>query len=476
MVNILFDYFIFEVFILSIYLFFSLITCSQTGVYDDITGSSAWEEISARKMPESTLIGLVICEDGAQLFDSKCGSIKPLSYMVANLPPVFHSRINIGMHIASLTGKGFGSWEIFVREMENLWKNGLYVDGVLYQVAVIGVTLDSPAYAEVTHQSTVQAIHGCPKCTDYAGKHDGTRVIYETHRRFLPLKDKRRKKTTAPYVDGIPFFFEDEIRKPCGELSYDQYVAKSEESFLSADKRPVDGCHSVWILDRLPYARYIKRMHDPFHVFKNVCKDILRTLKPSCKGFTNRSSSAQEIEREQKKGRFLNGAVWEFTVREIEISEDRYAGFRHSSDRKDLPRSIFAILSRLKSHDVIVFCIQSARACFIGLGQEEHTENILAIFDLIGEMMSDRINPIYAAEVLLPSFINLAVDHEGLFPGSESTGTLHQLYHVIQDAIQDKLPPRRIWMNSFEHVNQIVKVFCIIYLFNCYMNSDTFLA
>ena len=107
----------------SIYLHFSIIICSQTGVYDDIIGIWACEEISAKKTSEGTLIGLVIYGDGAQLFESNCGSIKPLSYMVANLPPVFHSRISIGMHIASLTRKGFVSWEFFDTEMVNLREN-----------------------------------------------------------------------------------------------------------------------------------------------------------------------------------------------------------------------------------------------------------------------------------------------------------------------------------------------------------------
>lgn len=119
-----------------------------------------------------------------------------------------------------------------------------------------------------------------------------------------------------------------------------------------------------------------------------------------------------------------------------------------------MPRSIFS--SKMKTADKIRFAVRHARFCFSGLGSRAHTCNILDMFDLIKELLQDRVSVTHVRNVLHPKFVSIAVRREGLFPEVESTITIHQVLHTIQK-LPDTGPLKQHWMFAFERLNHHIR-------------------
>jgi len=165
------------------------------------------------------------------------------------------------------------------------------------------------------------------------------------------------------------------------------------------------------------------------HTCANIITDCISMHRAPETGKKNRSSKPKVIEAEQANGRFADGAVWVFQRNEMVTAEDRYKVILKSDPNPDNPKTIWG---PMKSAEKIRFAVRWARYCFDGLGSLAHTENTLAIFDVIGEVMQSTISTRYAREILLPRFVLLAAEREGLFPEVQSTITIHWLYHIIE--------------------------------------------
>ena len=110
----------------------------------------------------------------------------------------------------------------------------------------------------------------------------------------------------------------------------------------------------------------------------------------------------------------------------------------------------------MKTADKIRFAIRHARFCFTGLGSSAHTNNILELFDIISELLNDRISIEYVQEILMPKYINNVVKREGLFPDVENTITIHQIFHLIKKLTQTG-PLKQHWMFPFERLNHHIR-------------------
>ena len=134
--------------------------------------------------------------------------------------------------------------------------------------------------------------------------------------------------------------------------------------------------------------------------------------------------------------------------------EGRWCSIRSTHPDLDLPRSVFS--SKMKTADKIRFGIHFARYCFHGLGSTPHTENILSLFDLMKEIMCDRFSIDHVREVLIPRYVKIIVEREGLFPIVENTITIHQLYHILVNLPRIG-PLRQSWMFVFERLNHHIR-------------------
>jgi hypothetical protein len=165
------------------------------------------------------------------------------------------------------------------------------------------------------------------------------------------------------------------------------------------------------------------------HTASNVIKDCINMHRAPEAGKKNRSSKPKVLAHEQENGRFGDGAVWVFRRNEMEIAEARYKKILTCDPNADNPKSIWG---PMKSAENIRFAVRWARFCFDGLGSKSHTDNTLAIFDIIGEVLQSTISTRYATQNLLPRFVLLAAEREGLFPEVQCTITIHWLYHIIE--------------------------------------------
>jgi len=148
-------------------------------------------------------------------------------------------------------------------------------------------------------------------------------------------------------------------------------------------------------------------------------------------GKKNRSSKPKTIDYEKVTNkRFLDGAIWVFTQDDMATAEARYKSVLMNDPCPDLPKSIFK--SSMKSSDKIRFAVMHARFCFQGLGSIAHTNNTLAVFDIIGEVFAATMSKRYTTEVLLKRYVEVCSEREGLFPEVQCTITVHELYHIIE--------------------------------------------
>lgn len=167
------------------------------------------------------------------------------------------------------------------------------------------------------------------------------------------------------------------------------------------------------------------------HACANIITDSISMHRAPEAGKKNRSSKPKTIEYEKNtNNRFSQGAVWVFSNVEMGIAEARYKSILLNDHDPDLPKSIFK--SAMKSSDKIRFAIRHARFCFQGLGSSAHTNNTLALFDIIGETLQATISKRYATEELLKRCVVVCSEREGLFPEVQCTITVHQLYHIVQ--------------------------------------------
>lgn len=163
----------------------------------DIYDAPRWQQV-AGPLDERGLNRIVIhaCVDSCPAHTRKsAGSVKPLQYFIANLPPWLRYQVRfmlvhalIPATLKAKQAKKYYDW-LGLNEMTPLNRHG--VQGV--RVIVYGNTLDTPGRREILSMQSVQAFYPCPHCLH--SWQPGLRgQIYAGYRRFLPPGSPWRQK------------------------------------------------------------------------------------------------------------------------------------------------------------------------------------------------------------------------------------------------------------------------------------------
>ena len=193
----------------------------------DVYDSPRWKKVCGEPGNRLTRIVLQLCVDGVPAFTKKnckhVGSVKPIQYFVANLPPWLRYRVhNMLVHaLVPATLKGIAASKYYhwlgTHEMTPLFTHG--VDGV--RVIVYGNTMDTPGRRELLAMQAVTAFYPCPYCVH--SWQPGLRgQTYGGYRRFLPAGSTWRNDRFQ--FMGLLYQFRDKESRPPPILRNDKNV------------------------------------------------------------------------------------------------------------------------------------------------------------------------------------------------------------------------------------------------------------
>lgn len=304
---------------------------------------------------------------------------------------------------------------------------------------------------------------GCNVC-NFPGKSFAGACTYQNHRRYLPLDDYRRSlcKDTA----NSNF-----LQYPCTDYDtfptmkiYDDYWRIGYQAEITGRPDKKRGIKGLWKLHDLPYMRDIFWAKDGMHCFANIIKDSINVLRPTHKGFVNRTEKDtvrnncqklgifKELHIPQTEGGEIQPARWTLTPTQINSIHDKM---------KNLPmglRKPFQTGGGEYSHDKLLFAtIYASNVLSVeeGIGCPHVTENILKLFSIITHLTSNEFE-IQEHNNLMKYIYDALADHDGLLPPSEATYTLHELVHVANQ-ILDCGPPLMVSMFKYERQNKYLK-------------------
>ena len=193
----------------------------------DIYDSPRWQKLAGPIGTQLTRIVLVMCVDGVPAFNKmqskNVGSVKPLNYFVANLPPTLrynHKYMLVHALIPSrLKGKAAKKYYDWLgeNEMNKLFRTG--VDGV--RVLLYGDTADTPGRRELLAMQAVSAFYPCPHCL-HCWQPGLRKQIYGGYRCFLPQNSEWRMARFR--FRGLLYQFRDQEERPTPLLRNDKNV------------------------------------------------------------------------------------------------------------------------------------------------------------------------------------------------------------------------------------------------------------
>jgi hypothetical protein len=119
----------------------------------DIYDSQNWKTFKAMMGRNEKLIGLELSWDGTCPFDKSTSSIWPLFCSILNFPSNIRGKLFSGMHLLALDDGDYCIWDAIIKELQDLWLNGMWVNGIKWRVAVLRVTLDGRGLEYLTKTS-----------------------------------------------------------------------------------------------------------------------------------------------------------------------------------------------------------------------------------------------------------------------------------------------------------------------------------
>ena len=151
--------------------------------YNDIFDGSVWKWFDKNKPVGSTLIGIQMCWDGAQVFDPTSKSMWPILWSIINFPPELRDKPFLGLHMASLDTCSIAAIQVFVDELQQLWDIGFNVNGRHYVVALIEIICDGRGREKIKKvQGGGSSIAGCHIC-DFKGYSFAKRIVFRRWQR-----------------------------------------------------------------------------------------------------------------------------------------------------------------------------------------------------------------------------------------------------------------------------------------------------
>ena len=246
--------------------------------WSDVFDTPRWRRVmGACDEDRVTRIALQLCVDSFTAFAYGGMSVKPLEFILLNLPPKLRMRVQnmllcmlVPAHLKGDQSRKYYDWAADF-EIKNLHVHG--VDGV--RVVVYATSLDAPGRAELLGMQSHVAMYGCPYCDICFDPGLRTKPTYGGFRRFLPMRDPWRR-TTSFESDGLTYYFSaEELRPPPVKRTMENVTTCIA---LSRPRRPFRGHKTMPLLSKWPSFSWDMNPSDIMHDLSNVCKMVLKIL------------------------------------------------------------------------------------------------------------------------------------------------------------------------------------------------------
>jgi hypothetical protein len=122
-------------------------------IISDVYDGSIWQLFESRMEINERLIGVELSWDGTNPFIHGTKSIWPVFCSILNFPSNVRGIMHSGMHMIALDTGDQAVWDPIVEEFNDLWLNGITLNGVKNRVAILRVTLDGRAFESLTRTS-----------------------------------------------------------------------------------------------------------------------------------------------------------------------------------------------------------------------------------------------------------------------------------------------------------------------------------
>ena len=244
--------------------------------WSDVFDAPRWRRVVG-VCGQKTRVVLQLCVDAFTAFAYGGMSVKPLEFIILNLPPSMRMRVKnmllcmlIPAHLKQGHTRKYYNWAADY-EIKDLHFRG--IDRV--RVVVYATSLDAPGRAELLNMQNHNAMYGCPYCEICFDPGLGSKPVFGGFRRFLPMRHPwRRCKTFVS--EGLSFYFnEEELRPPPRERTT---TTAMECAHLSRHKKPFRGHKGIPLLHKWPSFAWDVHPSDIMRDLSNICKMFLKIL------------------------------------------------------------------------------------------------------------------------------------------------------------------------------------------------------
>lgn len=296
------------------------------------------------------------------------------------------------------------------------------------------------------------------------------------------MTDGRRRLNGA--TAGHHFLqYPEEDMEPFPQMkSYEDYWQIGYRAEITGRVDKLNGIKGLWKLHQLPYMRDIFWAKDGMHAMANVVKDSINVLRPTERGFLNRTEKTTVRNACKKLRIFKELWIPEETKDAERLDEETKQGYLEEEQQNVqrarwtlTPEQIARIHDQLKylptglrkpfktgggeySHDQLLFATVYAPMVIPvedGIGCPLVTTNILNVFSIITALTCHEFC-LNDHDQLMDYIYDVVSDHEGLLPPSEATYTLHEMVHVAKQIIEVG-PPLMVSMFKYERQNKYLK-------------------
>jgi hypothetical protein len=300
----------------------------------------------------------------------------------------------------------YAALDLFVDEMISLWEEGFDINGKHYRVFVKESLMDSRGREKFLKVQGSGAFAGCNRCKSPSRTFAKAR-INDSFRRYLPARDRRRKKSTQGTA-LLQYGYEEREGVP-PNISYDEYIANGLEA--EEEGHVVDGVHGVWCFGRHPLGHLNFVGVDGMHCLANVVEDMYGTLRPTIKTTdhvlsenTNRTYKTQTIISCEEELIHKNLYVaddddcipippWVLLKAECKKADGRMNTIIGPPGVRRIQKVMKRGKGNKSTHDSLEWASVFARWCLHGLGTEVYVNNILDIFDVLSVLSASTLRP-----------------------------------------------------------------------------------
>lgn len=234
----------------------------------------------------------------------------------------------------------------------------------------------------------------------------------------------------------------------------------------------------MWEFDRLPYAKQILLVTDIMHSFGNVIRDYVNSLRPTQSGVRGMSAhqnrtytDAVRLGCEQFKimrpiwSEASGPPAWIIDTNQLIEGDNSMKRICGQVTNEERPLNILKKGKYRTTHGLIFWATRYARHSLshvIGTSKP-YVDHMLLLFEILAYIASNRFDKrwIRASDgsngIVREQLVAACHRRSGSFPPSESTITLHELIHCL-DQILDGGPNRYLSMYKFERMNLVLKV------------------